>query len=246
MGENTSGKLSHHLRRAAMAMIASGVVVLPTVHANPSNNIVLVPPTDLPELARQPGDEMFLRDTIGGRTVLYVEQSHGAKLAVFDVTDPRHVKSDGSVQLGTHGPFDFVSPLVGERVLVRFRQDQGVAVLDFHRASSPSLKQLPVLDSQRQLTLLGNVGFTVSGQGVPSPKATDPQPIRDYQVFDTSSSRDPVPVFAVKQVREELTKQDTGTTFLLAEGGLYLIRRPVAESEKRRRDEEWWWHHNGN
>ena len=118
-------------------------------------------------------------------------------------------------------------------------------MLDFHRAGSPRLKQLPGLDSQRQLTLLGNVGFAVSGPAVPSPKATDPQPTRDYQVFDTSSSRDPVPVFEVKQVREELTKQDTGTTFLLTEGGLFLIRRPHAESEKQRREQEWWWQHNG-
>jgi AraC-like DNA-binding protein len=31
------------------------------------------------------------------------------------------------------------------------------------------------------------------------------------------------------QVREEITKFDTGTTFLLTEGGLFLIRRPVKE-----------------
>jgi len=69
--------------------------------------------------------------------------------------------------------------------------------------------------------------------------------MRDYQVFDTSSSRDLNPVFDVKQVREELTKQDTGTTFLLTERGLYLIRRPDAESEKRRREQEWRWQHIG-
>jgi hypothetical protein len=245
MSENTGGKLSNHFCRAVMAVIAGGIVVLPTVHAKPSNNIVVVPPTDLPELARQPGDEMFLRDAIDGKTFLYVEQNHGAKLAAFDVTDPRHVKSDGSVQLGADGPFDFISPLAGEKELVRFRQDQGEAVLDFHKAGSPSLKQLPGLDSPRQLTLLGNVEFTVSGQTVPSLKATDKQPIGDYPVFDTSSLRGPVPVFEVKQVREELTKQDTGTTFLLTDGGLFLIRRPRVESEKQRREQEWWWQHNG-
>jgi hypothetical protein len=239
MKENTSGRLSNHLRRAAMAMIASGIVVVPTVHANPSNNIVVVPPTDLPELARQPGDAMFLRDGDDGRSVLYVEQNHGTQLAIFDVSDPHHVKSEGSVQLGAPGPFDFVSPLGGQKELVRFRQDQGEAVLDFHRAGSPSLKQLSGLHSPSQTILLETVGFTVSGQAVP-------QPIRDYQVFDTSSSLDLNPVFEVKQVREELTKQDTGTTFLLTEGGLYVIRRPIAESEKRRREEEWFWHHNGS
>ena len=37
-------------------------------------------------------------------------------------------------------------------------------------------------------------------------------------------------IIEVKQVRQEATKPDTGTTFLLAEKGLYLIRRPALES----------------
>jgi hypothetical protein len=245
MRENTCGKVSKHLRRAALAIIASGIVVVPTLQAKPSNNIVLVPPTDLPELARQPGDAMFLHDADDGRTILYVEQNHGARLAVFDVSDPRHIKSEGSVQLGAPGPFDFVSPLGRQKELVRFRQDQGEAVLDFHRARLPNLKQLQGRDWQGPVSLLGNDGFTVSAQAVPSPKAADPRPIRDYQVFDTSSSRDLNPVFDVKQVREELTKQDTGTTFLLTAGGLYLIRRPIAESERRRWEQEWFFQHAG-
>jgi hypothetical protein len=245
MRENTSGKLSNHLRRAAMAIVASGIVVVPTVQATPFNKIVLVPPTELPELARQPGDAMFLHDADDGRTILYVEQNHGAQLAVFDVTDPSHVKSDGSVKLGAPGPFDFVSPLGGQKELVRFRQDQGEAVLDLRRARLPNLKELQRPDWQGAISLLGNDGFTVSAQAVASPKAADPQPIRDYQVFDTSGQRDLNPVLDVKQVREELTKQDTGTTFLLTEGGLYLIRRPIAESERRRREQEWFFQHAG-
>jgi hypothetical protein len=242
MREITSGKLSNHLRRAAMAMFASGIVVLPTVHADSSTHIVVVPPTDLPELARQPGDAMFLRHIDDGRTVLYVEQNHGTQLAVFDVSEPRHVRSKGSVQLGAHGPFDFASPLGGQKELVRFRQDQGEAVLDFHKAWLPSLESL---NSQGPVSLLGDDGFTVSGQAARGPRVLDPQPTHDYQVIDTSNSRDPTPVFEVKRVREELTQQDTGTTFLLTEAGLYVIRRPIAESDNRRREESWFWQHTG-
>jgi hypothetical protein len=245
MREHTSGKLPNHLRRAAMAIVASGIVVVPTVQATPFNKIVLVPPTELPELARQPGEAMFLHDADDGRTILYVEQNLGAQLAVFDVTDPSHVKSDGSVKLGAPGPFDFVSPLGGQKELVRFRQDQGEAVLDLRRARLPNLKELQRRDWQGAISLLGNDGFTVSAHAVASPKAADPQPIRDYQVFDTSGQRDLNPVLDVKQVREELTKQDTGTTFILTEGGLYLIRRPIEESEKRRREQEWFFQHAG-
>jgi hypothetical protein len=243
MSEGTSGKSSGPLRRAAI--IASGIAAVSAVHANSSNNVILVPPTELPALARQSGDAMLLHDTNDGRSVLYVEQNQGAELAVFDVTDPGHVKSKGSVPLGASGIFDFVSPLGDQKELVRFRQDQGEAVLDLHSAMLPSLKQLPGLYSQGAISPLGDGGFTVNGQGGPIPKVADLQPIRDYQVFDTLSSRDSTPVFEVKQVLEELSKQDTGTTFLLADGGLYLIRRPKAEADKRFREEQWFWQHNG-
>jgi hypothetical protein len=224
MGINTDGGISGRVRRMAMAIIASGIMIAPAVHATHSNSIVLVSPTNLPELARQPGDAMFLRDANDGRAILYVEQNHGGQLSVFDVTDPSHVRSEGSMPLGTAGPFDFVSPLGSQKELVRFRQDRGEAVLDFHKVWLPSLKRLPAIDSR------GSVSS---------------QPMHDYQAIGTSSLRDPIPVFEVKQVRDELTKQDTDTTFLLTEAGLYLIRRPIAESDKRRRDEKWFWQHTG-
>ena len=37
----------------------------------------------------------------------------------------------------------------------------------------------------------------------------------------------------------EITKYDTGTTFLLTEGGLFLIRRPVKEMNKELRDSDY-------
>ena len=242
MRENTSGRSAGRLRRAAI--IASGIVAASAVHAN-SSNVIVVPPTELPALARESGDAMFLREANDGRSVLYVEQNQGAELAVFDVTDPGHVKSKGSVPLHASGPFDFVSPLGGQKELIRFRQDQAEAVLDLHKAMLPSLQQLPGLYSLGAISPLGNDGFTV-GQADPGPQVADSRPLRDYQVFDSTSSRDSTPVFEVKQVHEELSKQDTGTTFLLAEGGLYVIRRPKAESDKKLREEQWFWQHNGD
>lgn len=244
MRENTSGKSAGHLRRAAI--IAGAIAAVSAVHANSSNSIIVVPPTELPTLARQSGDGMFLHDANDGRSVLYVEQNQGTELAVFDVTDPGHVKSKGSVPLGASGPFDFVSSLGGEKELIRFRQDQAEAVLDLHRAMLPSLQQIPGLYSQGAISSVGNDGFTVIGDAEPSPKVADSRPLRDYQVFDTSGSKSSTPVFEVKQVREELSKQDTGTTFLLAEGGLYLIRRPKAEADKKFREQEWFLQHNGD
>lgn len=67
----------------------------------PSNDPIVVPPMHLPELPRQPGEAMFLHDTIDGITI----QNQGASLAILDVTDPAPVKSEGSVQLNAPGPF---------------------------------------------------------------------------------------------------------------------------------------------
>jgi hypothetical protein len=47
MQEYLKDRLWVHLRRAAMAVLASGAVAAATVHANPSSNIVLVLPADL-------------------------------------------------------------------------------------------------------------------------------------------------------------------------------------------------------
>jgi hypothetical protein len=85
-----------------------------------------------------------------------------------------------SNELGAHGPFDFASPLGDQKELVRFRQDQREAVLDFHKVWLPSLQPLPGFDSQGQNSRLGDDGFTVSDLAARNPKASDPQPMHDY------------------------------------------------------------------
>jgi hypothetical protein len=53
----------------------------------------------------------------------------------------------------------------------------------------------------------------------------------DYQVVETANLREPNRVYEVKHVRQEVTNDETGTTFLLTADGLYLIRRPAVEEE---------------
>jgi hypothetical protein len=228
------------MKRVAIAIIATGVVVATAVHAAPSNHIVLVPPADLPELARQSGDAMFLHETSDGRTLLYIEQNQGARLATFDVTDPAHIKGEGSAQLDSNGPFEFISALGKQRELIRYRQGHEDAELDLHREMVPKLKAVQGLTLQGLITPLGDDGFTVTNQ------MPQMQSDRDYQVVDTANTQDLSRVFDVKQVREEVTNAGTGTTFLLTENGLFLIRRPAVEQDKRRREQEWFWQHNGD
>jgi len=176
---------------------------------------------------------MLLHEAINGRTLLYIEQNQGARLAIFDVTDPGHVKGEGSVQLDAPGPYDFVSTLGNRAELVRFRHGQGDAVLDLHKVKAPSLKSVQGLTLQGPTMPLGDDGFTVTSQADAAVQST-----RDYQVVDTANSQELNRVFDVKRVREEIANGDTGTTFLLAEDGLYLIRRPVVETNKKLRELE--------
>jgi hypothetical protein len=226
MRQSVHGRLSGTLLRLALASVLSGLSVLPAaVYANPSNAIVLVPPTALPTLARQGGEAMFLHDTEDGRTFLYVEQQEGTRLAIFDVTDPAHVRGEGSVQLDAAGPFDLVAHLGKRGELVRFRGGKGDAVLDLRR--TPTLKKMPGLDTQNSTILVADDNWRVAGQPINAPFAHGS---RDYKIFQSGESPGDERVIEVKQVRQEATNADTGTTFLLAQNGLYLIRRPALEA----------------
>jgi hypothetical protein len=182
----------------AIVIAVGGMVGVAAVDAKPSNETILVGPTDLPELARQGGEAMLLHEAVDGNMLLYIEQNHGARLAIFDVTDPAHIKGRGSVELGASEPFDFISPLGNHAELVRFRQRDEDAVLDFLRAKDPQLKTVQGVALQGAIARRGNGESTPGGQTM--------------------------------EVREEMTNAITGTTFMLTEGGLYVIRRPAVES----------------
>jgi hypothetical protein len=201
------------------------MAVARVTYANPPNEIVLVAPANLPALARQSGEAMFLHDTLDGRTLLYVEQHKGTQLAIFDVTDPAHVTGKGSVQLDAAGPFDFVADLGKRGELVRFRGGQGEAVLDLRNV--PVLMKVPGLDTKNATILLADEGSRLTGQAL---NAAAGQGTRDYKVFQSGESPGEDRVVEVNKVRQEVTNPDTGTTFLLAENGLYLVRRPALEA----------------
>jgi hypothetical protein len=232
---HSESRFSRSRRWTALAIVATGAIAAQTAAAHATSHVVVVQPKDLPELVRQPGEAMFLHETIDGKTLLYVEQKSGGQLVILDVTDPAHVTREGSVQLQAPGPFDFVSALGESKELVRFRGSQTDAVLDLHKADAPSLETVQGLTSRGPTELLGAGGFTVSSRVRANADATAPAP-RDYQVVDTADSKEPTLVQTVKQVRAEITNDDTGTTFLLANDGLYLIRRPVQETAKWARE----------
>jgi hypothetical protein len=224
MRQNSVGKLSGAATRLSLATILAALTVVSAGYANPSNDIVLVSPANLPSLARQGGEAMFLHDTKDGRIFLYVEQHQGTQLAIFDVTDPARVKGEGSVQLDASGPFDFVADLGKRGELVRFREGQGEAVLDLR--DNPVLTKVQGLDTRDSTILLADYASRLTGQAF----APVGQGTRDYKIFQSGDSPSDDRVIEVRQVRQDVTNPDTGTTFLLAENGLYLIRRPALEA----------------
>jgi hypothetical protein len=231
MSKKATSRSSEVLRRAAIAIVATGAVAAPAAYCATRTNLIVVPPSNLPELARQPGDAMLLHDTIDGRTLLYIEQNHGAQLAIFDVSDPGRVKGEGSVTVDGPGPFDFVGSLGSRAEVVRFRQGLGTAVLDFRRVNGPTLRKIQGVTLNGRITGLDSDGFTVTSE-------TDSSPTRDLQVVDAATLGDLTQVVDIKEVRAELTERDTGTTFLLTQRGLYEIRRPVAERENELRERD--------
>jgi hypothetical protein len=219
MQEDVRKRLEVRLRRAAVALVAITAVAGGTVHASPPGPVVVVPPTDLPTLARQTGDAMLLHETIDGRIMLYIELNQGARLASFDVTDPLHIKGESSVHLDASGPFDFVSPAGNQAELVRFRQSQEDAVLDLPRVGAPKLVAAQGLTLPFPMT---------DALTVPHP-TMDASPALDFGAIDPVLTYELNRMFDIKQVRAQMTRTDTGTTFMLTEGGLYVIRRPAVE-----------------
>jgi hypothetical protein len=233
MKETIHSRSSKFVRQAVIALVATGALAAPTAYSRTANSLIVVPPTDLPELARQTGEAMFLHNTFDGKTHLYIEQNHGAQLAIFDVTDPSHVKGEGAAQINAPGPFDFVSSLGDREEVVQFRQGQGSGVLDLHKASVPTLTKVQGLTLQGATMALGDDGFIVTSRA-----DSDAQSAQDAQVVVTASRGDLNHVFDISDVRQELTKQDTGTTFLLTQSGLYIVRRPLVESENELHERE--------
>jgi hypothetical protein len=212
------------IRIARLTLTAAAALTMTGYAAarNRSSKIVLVKPAELPELARVPGQAMMLHAKGDGRTLLYVEQNNGTRLAIFDVTDPAKIKQKAAPQLDAPGSFDFVASLGDHAELIRFRDGQGEAILDLHNIMLPIIRIVPGLKFRRLTERLADDGFITSTNHVSLP--SDPDPL-DYQI--TANSR----TYEVKQVRQEITNHETGTTFLLAADGLYLVRRPAVEKE---------------
>ena len=191
-----------------------------------SKQLVVMEAPDLPEQAQTPGNSLFLHSDSAGSTYLYIEQQRGARISVFDDTDPARIKLVVSTPLAAEGAFDFVRPIGDHAELVYFRDSQKEAVLDLRKAKRPVLRAISTTTDLGPAETLGENGLLVTSQ----PYHYVPAVARDYQVIDIAASI-PTQLVTVKDVKHRTTNDETGTTFLLGSDGLTVVRRPGIEEE---------------
>jgi hypothetical protein len=192
-------------------------------------DIVVVESRDLAEEAQFPGDSLFLHSDSAGSTYLYIEQSNGTRLSVFDVSDPAKIKLVSSTPLADGGPFDFVRSLSGRAELIRYRAGNRVAVVDLKKPRRPIVQMVSTPISSGTDGALGRTGFVTVGQSY----GYVPASARDYQIIDASNPVNPVLLGTVKGVEHSVVNSDTGTSFLLGRSGLTVVRQISTENEAK-------------
>jgi hypothetical protein len=223
------------MNNSIKSTLALGLVVaasiLPTssaqaeIHSR-SKQLVIMEAPDLPEQAQTPGNSLFLHSDSIGSTYLYIEQQRGARLSVFNVTDPAHITLVVSMPLAAEDACDFVRPIGDHAELVRFRNSQKEAVLDLRKAKRPELRMISTVTDLGPAEALGQSALLVASQSHQYVAAV----ARNYQVIDIAASV-PTQLATVKDVKHRATNDETGTTFLLGSDGLTVVRRLPVEDE---------------
>jgi hypothetical protein len=90
-----------------------------------SKTIVVESPSQLPVLAENDGEAMYLHDTGHGGTLLYIETQGGHELSALDVSDPARIKALTRTQLATKTAFDFLQDVGDRGALIRYRDGSG-------------------------------------------------------------------------------------------------------------------------
>ena len=191
--------------------------------------IVVLQPQDLPQAAQVTGQSMALHVLENGLTYLYVEQQQVGKLAIFDVTDPGRIRPVGVVKLDAPGVFDFGETVNDSAILVSFRDGNGAALLDLRKPKAPVLSPATAFLDGTRAEKLGEFGLVMANDT----KGTGTRLERDYSIVDASNPGAPQLLSTVRHVKKELVNESMGTTYLLGEDGLTVVRRPAAELAER-------------
>ena len=216
-----------HFRKAVlMAAFATAAIT----HAElASKSIVVLQPQDLPQSAQVTGQSMALHALGNGLTYLYIEQQQAGQLAVLDVTDPAHIQPVGVVKLDATGAFDFGETVNDSAILVSFRDGTGAALLDLRKPKAPVLSPATAYLQGTRAEKLGQFGLVMANDT----KGSGVRVAQDYSIVDASNPGAPQLLGTVKHVKTEIANESMGTTYLLGEDGLTVVRRPAVELIER-------------
>ena len=211
-------------------MVVAIFAMIVSVQANASvrsKTIIVDLPSDLPEMAQRSGEAIYLHETGGGKTLLYLEQDQGRTLGVLDVTDPGAIRAIAQVSIPAKSPYDFVGNLRDSAVLIHYRDHSGFAVINLKKYKQPVLAEAPQFQHPAQAEPLGYDGLLLASSTHPVYQAEDPR----YQVIDVFNPSKPAVLATVEGVKQRLERAETGTLFLLSNNGLTVVRRPSVEEE---------------
>jgi hypothetical protein len=198
-----------------------------------SKTVVVELPSDLPEIARGRSDAMYLHHTHEAQAILYLEQDHGRKLAILDVTDPANIKAVGQVSIAAPAAYDFAQYLGGSRTLIHYRDHSGYAVISFKNFKQPVLTPEPeYLHPSTAQTDGSSALLLVSSSGTSAPPRAS-----ENEILSISNSSGSAPLATVQGVIQRVDRPETGTIFLLNDQGVTVVRRLAAEREHQ--TEEW-------
>lgn len=192
-----------------------------------SKTIIVDLPSDLPEMAQRGSEAIYLHETGGGKTLLYLEQDQGRTLGVLDVTDPGAIRAIAQVSIPAKSPYDFVGNLRDSAVLIHYRDHSGFAVINLKKYKQPVLAEAPQFQHPAEAEPLGYDGLLLASSTHPVYQAEDPR----YQVIDVFNPSKPAVLATVEGVKQRLERTETGTLFLLSNNGLTVIRRLNVEKE---------------
>jgi hypothetical protein len=226
-------------RRNTMSLIAKTALVTAAlalaVAVNQADAYVKTNLAVQPISATADAQDLMLHADANGSTFLYLEQQQGAMLSVYDVTNPGSIKLEASVPTGAHKSFDFLSAM-GDNELIAFRDGSGSGVIDLHEAKAPKLTMIAgVLPSATEQ--LGNEGYLASSFQTAGAIATPAARPRSVQVVETSETARVVSTVA--SVTKQVARPETGTTFLLGENGVTVVRQVAMERAYEQRLALW-------
>lgn len=216
------------LTRLVVAILAVTSITAHAATRTRSRTLVVQSPSDLPVLAQNDSEAMYLHVT-GDKTLLYIEAEGGSKLTVLDVTDPAKIQRVAQAPLVAASAFDFVQPIGDDGALVRYRNGSGDALLSFNKYKHPELVGASALQGAEAFEKLGETGLLSTSTTAARVPVSDPT----YQVLDSSNASRPRLLATISGVTQRLSKADTGTLFLLNRDGVTVVRRLRVEEEHK-------------